>query len=150
MSCCLHEVLGLGLGVELWCLMTLSTIFQLYRGGQFYWWRKLYHIMLYRVLLTLAEFELIVPVVIDTDCIGSCKSNYHTITTTTAPWNDNIILVESLYLHPVIKTNFVGTTRFWNNFIRYTQVKILEIQIILKLWEQEIPKKNSQIQLMLI
>ena len=44
---------------------------------------KLYHIMLYT--LPWSRFKLTTSVVIGTDCIGSCKSNYHMITATTAP-----------------------------------------------------------------
>ena len=48
---------------------------------------KLDHTMLYRVHLACVGFELTTLVVIDsdTDCIGSCISNYHAITTTKTP-----------------------------------------------------------------
>ena len=42
---------------------------------------KLCHILLYRVTLAQAGFELTTLMMINTDCICSYKSNYHKITT---------------------------------------------------------------------
>ena len=84
----------------LWCSMPFFNNISVI--SQFYWWRKpenpeqttnlpevsdkLYHIMLYRLRLTWVGFKLTTLVVISTNCIiGSCKSNYHMITTTMAP-----------------------------------------------------------------
>jgi hypothetical protein len=95
-------------GLGLWCLTTLSTIFQLYHGGQFYWWMKpkypekttdlpqvtdkLYYIIMYR----------------GTDCIGSYKTHYHTTT--------NPPLVNTLYLKIIESENKCSIAHLFNLF----------------------------------
>ena len=82
-----------------WCLKPLSTIFQLCCAVSFIdggnsdpditidlsqITDKLYDIMLYTSLWS--KFKLTTLVVIGTGCIGSSKSNYHTVMAVTAPY----------------------------------------------------------------
>ena len=87
----------------LWCLTSSSTSFKLFRGCQFYWWRKPDYLDKTSELLQVTDkhdhimcfeytrIKLTTSVVLCTDFRGSYKSNYYTITPMT-----------TLFLHFVV------------------------------------------------
>jgi len=90
----LSSVQGLGY----WCLTPLSTIFHLYIFRSYLLVDETraprenhrpaashQQTLSHNVVSPWAGFKLTTLVVIGTDCIGSCKSNSHTITTMMAP-----------------------------------------------------------------
>ena len=129
-------------GIWLWCLTPFSVIFQLYRGVTLFFGvgnrstrrkplicrKSLYYIMMCRVPHDWARFEIIILMVIGTDCTCSCKANYHTITTTTA-----LDAIQTMYIFKL-----VCTTRFLNNLHReHSKTNHWCNQCLEMFWEKE-------------
>ena len=102
-------------GLVLWCLTPLSTYFRYTVAVSFIGVRNrstrrqtLSHNVVSNTPTPWTGFVLTL-VVIDTDCIGSSKSNYHTITTTTTP---------QMYMYRIILFIYdIWITTLWSPFI---------------------------------
>jgi hypothetical protein len=105
------------------------------RGGQFYWWRKPEYteestdlsqvtdkvnlIIMHKVHLVWVEFKLTTLAVMGTYCIRSCKSNYQTITITTAPF----------FFYKV--QDYIWFYPFMGNFWTFPQCNMIPVRLLL-------------------
>jgi hypothetical protein len=76
-------------------------------------WQTLSHNVVSSTLRHDTGFELTTLVVIGTDCIGSCKSNYHMITATTAPNNRYRYRQSVNQLYFVVSFQYLGCSWVW-------------------------------------
>ena len=82
-----------------------------------------------------SRFEPTTSVVIGTDCIGCCKSNYHTITATTAPRMQVWMMYHSLQFVQNVNYFISVTKHIYHVFISiYLNNLILRIRLILFLF----------------
>jgi hypothetical protein len=105
---------------------------------------KLCHITLYGVHLAWAGFELTTLVVIGTDCIGSCNSNYHTITATTTPLKSNISQFSNEILLKRMASQWMPTDKSWSLVWFVLSSSLPRIRLLLKKSGTIIPQTTKQ------
>ena len=106
-----------------------------------------------------ARFELttlvFLVVVKGTDCICSCKSNYHTIMTTAAPSNETVKkgelssdqIIIKIYSSTEVTSNSDGTISIFKGLVVSKQVKFIRLKDLFKKIQRHVQKswfENNQ------